>query len=268
MSENTLITQIQNRSLQIFIEFQKICKRNNLRYFMIGGSCLGAVRHCGFIPWDDDIDIGMPRKDYEKFLKIAHRELPEYLFLQNHFTDKEYIFNFSKIRDSRTSFIEKSVEPFDINHGLYIDIFPLDGYKSSRKFDLLNKLLNARVYCRFRKNKFKNLIIIILSLCIAQTSERACEKRDTLLKSIDYDDSEIIANFCGAWGIKEIVPREYFGDGIEVTFEHVKVIIPEKYDLYLKQLYGNYLKLPPEEKRITHHETTVIDLNKSYLEYR
>ena len=125
--------------LDILKEFIRICNKYELRYFLLGGSCLGTVRHQGFIPWDDDIDVGMPRPDYERFMEIAQNELPEYYFLQNSKTDPDYPLCFAKIRDSRTTFIERSVSHLNINHGIYFDIFPLDGLSNGSLFELRYK---------------------------------------------------------------------------------------------------------------------------------
>jgi len=130
------LTQEQNARLKaieldIFKAFLKVCKENDLRYFLAGGTLLGAVRHKGFIPWDDDMDVLMPRKDYDRFLEIGQSLLPPEYFLQTRQTDREYPCNFAKIRDSRTTFVEKSLKDRVINHGVYIDIFPLDYFPQS-----------------------------------------------------------------------------------------------------------------------------------------
>ena len=126
------MNEIQKVELNLLKEFVKVCEKNNLRYFMVGGSALGCVRHKGFIPWDDDIDVAMPREDYEKFMKMQD-ELPSYCFIQNYKTDPHYIYNYGKLRDSRTTFIESYYKYHRINHGVWIDIFPLDGISSKMK---------------------------------------------------------------------------------------------------------------------------------------
>ena len=144
MNEQTLqkLKDIEKDMLVIFIQ---ICKKYDMRYFLAGGSCLGAVRHRGFIPWDDDIDVVMPREDYEKFLKVARNELPENIFLQTGKTDNDFPMNFAKLRNSDTTFIETSVKNFKINHGVFIDIFPLDGYSDSKWFKLMNRIYISRI---------------------------------------------------------------------------------------------------------------------------
>lgn len=261
--------------LDIFRQFIKICEENKLKYFVIGGTALGAVRHKGYIPWDDDIDVALPREDYEKFLLIAPKALPYNMFLQTYITDTDYPHPFAKIRRSDTTFIEKSLSKININHGVYIDIFPLDGYPqsnlSNKLFKTKERILKQSIYNIFLidrtgkkslKTELKKLVIKLLP-----DYKAAVKKLDNLYKSNSYKNSTIVANFCGAWGIKEVMPKEFFGNGTEGEFEGIKVTLPEKTHEYLTSLYGDYMKLPPEEKRIGHHYCTIIDLEKSYKEY-
>ena len=142
--------ELKKIELEMFKYYLAICEKHDLKYFLIGGTLLGAVRHKGFIPWDDDIDIGMPRPDYEKFLLVAQKELPEHIFLQTHNTDIEYPNCFAKLRNSDTTFIETSCKKLKINHGIYIDIFPLDGccispYWKYRLFSFKQRLYNSKI---------------------------------------------------------------------------------------------------------------------------
>ena len=267
--------KLKEIELELFKQFVRICEKNSLRYFVVGGTALGAVRHKGFIPWDDDIDVALPRGDYEKFLSIAQSWLPENMFLQTYITDKNYPNPFAKLRRSDTAFIEKSASRIKMNHGVYIDIFPLDGYSRSgikgKLFGLKEKILKISVGSVFvsgniSKNKFRAIVkkAIVRLLHDYRASVR---RLDTMYKKIPYEDAEIIANFCGAWAEKEVMPKAYFGDGIEGEFEGIKVVLPEKTHEYLTALYGDYMTLPPEEERVGHHYYTVIDLEKSYKDY-
>ena len=125
---NKDLETIKKIELDMLCAFIEICNRLSIRYYLLGGTMLGAVRHHGFIPWDDDIDVGIFRDDYELFISKAQSYLPNYYFLQNIYTDPECMINFTKIRDSRTTFIETSTKSKKMNHGVYIDIFPLDFY--------------------------------------------------------------------------------------------------------------------------------------------
>ena len=267
--------------LEMLKEFIRICKKHNLRYYLLGGSCLGAVRHKGFIPWDDDIDVGMPRSDYDIFMEIAQSELPNHLFLQNYNTDPQCPYVFAKLRNSSTTYIEKSVENFEINHGIYIDIFPLDGFTENKwkrkKFFFKNKIYKYRIaktfnYEKFakKKNIFKRIISAFFDCIISiyyRNLSKTIKKQDKLHRLFCFEKSNLVANHSGAWGKKEIVLKEYFGEGIYAIFEGIEVCLPKNYDKYLTSLYGDYMTPPPPEKRIGHHYYKVVDTTKPFTYY-
>lgn len=256
--------------LEILREFLRVCEVLGLNYFVIGGTLLGAVRHKGFIPWDDDIDVGMPREDYEKFLTNGQELLPGNLFLQTFETDPEYPANFAKIRNSNTTFVETSVRNCDINHGIYIDIFPLDYYpeKNVFWFEWKKLLLTLRISTVFGSTGMKRRTQIVrwLTRVLIPSHRNAVLKREKLFRSVKK--SGLIANYCGAWGKREIVPAEWCSEHCELTFEGLAVRAPREYDKWLTQLYGDYMQFPPEEKRVAHHYADVIDVNTPYTEYR
>lgn len=267
--------ELQKVEKKLFLEFIKICEENQLTWFVLGGTVLGAVRHKGFIPWDDDIDVAMPREDYERFLNIAQEELPSNMFLQTYKTDENYPHIFAKIRKSDTTFIETSVSLINMNHGVYLDVFPLDGYPKSKVsqkiFHLKEKILKIAISEVFKDEKGSGISVKkILKNTIAKTipCRNAVKKLDSLYKKYSYNDSKKVANFGGAWGKKEIMAKEIFGNGIQGEFEGNKVILPEKTHEYLTLLYGDYMILPPLEKRISHHHCTIIDLENSYTKYK
>ena len=263
------LEQLKTLELELFSIFLDVCKKHSLRYFLLGGTCLGAVRHKGFIPWDDDIDVGMPRNDYEKFLEVAQNEFPEYVFLQYGKTDPEYPMSFAKIRNSNTTFKEESMSLLKINHGVYIDVFPLDGYVDDKNFEknfYSNKRIISSVFKPLGKKPIKTKVLNMVYRLL-YNYKKIRDKQDLLLQTYSYDDCNIVANYCGAWGKKEIMPKEYFGNGVEGVFEGIPVILPEKYDKYLTQMYGDYMTPPPKDKQVGHHYTSVIDFNKSYKFY-
>ena len=256
---------------ELFISFISVCEELNLKYYLIGGTLLGAVRHKGFIPWDDDIDIGMLREDYEVFLKKGQKFLPEGYFLQSNESDPEYFNCFAKIRNSNTTYLETSVNNRNINHGVFIDIFPLDFYpddeKSKKALTLKKKLLNIRIAStyNFKNKRAKQKFVEFLSKIKYPSLKGAVKKRDELYKSVK--SSSKVANYGGAWGVKEIVPAEWYGEGTILEFEGLSVKAPFEYDKWLTQVYGDYMQLPPEDKRCPHHYADVIDFKKSYKEY-
>ena len=127
------MTDLQAKELSLLRAFTDVCEKLELEYFLVCGSALGAVKYKGFIPWDDDVDVALKRADYDVFLERAQELLPDGIFLQNHRTDPAYPNIFSKLRDSNTTYIEKSVAHLPINHGIYIDVFPLDEYPTAER---------------------------------------------------------------------------------------------------------------------------------------
>lgn len=269
---NEQLKKLKKIELDIMKEFIFTCQKFNLKYYIVGGTLLGAVRHHGFIPWDDDIDIAMPREDYEMFLTKATNELPSHYFVQTIETDLNYLQCFGKIRNSNTTFIESSASHLDINHGIFIDIFPLDYYPEEKskqnRLEIMKKIYSYRVSCCFNKNIQRSLVDRAKSgliLLLYPNINKVLRKREKLYKSVP--ESHLWVNNGGAWGQKEIVPIEWFEEGIDVKFEGLTVKAPKEYDKLLTQVYGDYMKLPPIEKQCGHHYIDVIDFDNSYTKY-
>ena len=261
---------LQTLELEMFKEFTNICAKLDLKYYLLGGTLLGAIRHQGFIPWDDDIDVAMPRSDYDVFIEEAQKHLSPHLFLQTFTSDPDYPANFAKIRNSNTTFIESSVAKCHINHGVYIDVFPLDFYPSSageKIFKLKNSFLKLRINCALGINKGHLLrrLAKLVSILFIPSRTIALKKREALFKSVK--DRTLLANHCGAWGKREIVPAEWYAEGCEVKFEGLTAVAPKEYDKWLTQVYGDYRQLPPKEKQIAHHYVDVLDLETPYTYY-
>lgn len=263
--------RLKSIELSMLKEFIAICDKHKLRYFIVGGTLLGAIRHKGFIPWDDDIDVGMPRKDYNEFIKVAQNELSDGLFLQNGKTDTNFPLNFTKIRNSNTTFIESTMKNIDMNHGVYIDIFPLDGYKKSIFRKVMRKIYNGKIGMVYGdkpkqtiKRKIKNLLINIFN----KDYRTARDKLDLLYSKYDFDKRETVVNYCGSYGDREIVPRSIFEEDVKLSFEGLTVNAPKDYSKYLTLIYGNYMELPPIEERVVRHTTEIIDLDKPYVYYK
>ena len=257
--------------VDILKRFIEVCDKLGLKYYLMGGTLLGAVRHQGFIPWDDDIDVGMPRKDYDIFISEGQNFLPKELFVQSIETEPNYIANFAKIRRSDTTFMEIAWKKCKINHGVYIDVFPLDYYpddkRARKKFSRMNKIYARRLFSEYdleNQSLKYNTVSRILKI-IYPSTRSVVSKRNDLFKSTE--EGNMIANYCGAWGQKEIVPANWYGDGVILNFEGIKVRAPKEYDKWLNQVYGDYMRLPPEEKRIPRHSVEIIDLEKSYEFY-
>lgn len=268
------MTHLQQLEFEMLKEVLRICRLLDIRYYLICGSALGAVKYNGFIPWDDDIDVGMMRKDYDRFLKEAPDLLPGHLFLQNNSSDPAYPMIFSKLRDSRTTFIENSIRTLNINHGVYIDIFPLDLYPTGkaeqRMFEIKKWIythLLATVYDTKRSlpgeviRRFNRLI------GVHRRIPSIVKRYESLLSRYQDTDSSIVCNHGNWQGKLEYAPLEQYGSGSKAFFEGLEVTVPEKYDAYLTRKYGDWRSDPPEEEKFGHHLSRLVDLEHPYTDY-
>lgn len=266
--KNDELKELQKVELNILKDIIKVCDKLKINYFLTAGTLLGAVRHKGFIPWDDDIDICMLREDYNIFVNNAQKYLDKRYFLQTYNTDTEYPGCFAKIRDNNTTFIEKSVANKNINHGIFIDIFPLDYYHKHNK--IKERLIYNAIYYDILINSksFKTRMITKLAKLIYGNTktQKLCKKLEKLY--ISNRKNNKVTNYCGGWGIKKETQNiEDFKDFILMDFDGIKAKVPVGYDRILTNLYGDYMKLPPKEKQVTHHYTDIIDTKKSYKKY-
>ena len=263
--------------LDMLKAFIAVCDRLSLKYFLVEGTLLGAVRHEGFIPWDDDIDVAMPRVDYERFLQEAPKYLPSHYFVQSIYSEPEYYLRFAKLRDSRTTFIEAALKRKMVNHGVYIDIFPLDYLHDNHYRRFLNKIglfacdLRIMKLLSFQNTKtsvIKRILKKILSVYAAYKYpklEQALRAREIL--SAASNSGKWVTNYGSVYGRKEIMPEAWYGAGVLLNFEGLSARVPIQYDKWLKQIYGDYMQLPPPEQQVAHHHAEVIDLDKPYTEY-
>lgn len=265
---------LQKKELEILKAFVEVCAQLNLRYFLVCGSALGAKKYNGFIPWDDDIDVGMFREDYERFASEAQELLPDYLFFQSFKTDPAYPQIFGKLRDSRTTFIEKTAAALPINHGVYIDIFPLDGYPATRlaqyHLEARKRCYKSLLSCAFdtERSGWNKVVYYLAQLFRYQKrSAKIAERYEKMIKRYPLTGSKLICNH-GNWQDKlEYAPSEQYGNGIQAKFEGLDVYLPEKTDDYLTQKYGKWREELPEDQKEPHHYAVIVDLEKSYKEY-
>lgn len=268
------MTELQRAEFEMLKEFVRICDELQLTYYLVCGSALGAAKYGGFIPWDDDIDVALPRADYEIFCENAQKLLPNHLFLQNHRTDKYYHLIFSKIRNSCTTFVEKSYAKTNINHGIYIDVFPLDGYpedvklqqcleKEKRRYSLM------RLCCLNIELSYKSRILVLLEkICgVHKNPSKFVNRLERYIKQYPVDESKVWCNHGNWQGILEYSPHEQYGKGIFAQFEGLRVRIPEKIDEYLTQKYGDWRADPPLSEKKGHHYHYICDTKRSYKDY-
>lgn len=264
---------LQTRQRELLERFIEICERLHLRYYLVCGSALGAVKYKGFIPWDDDVDVALLRGEYEIFLEKAPALLPENLFLQNYRTDPAFPAVFSKLRNSETTYVEKSASRLPIHHGIYIDIFPLDGYPAAK---VEQRRLERRklVYRRLLSTAFlpdrawKRIFIAPFRLAGVHRHTAAIARRyEAMVARYGTDDSAILANHGNWQGKLEYAPREQYGDGVWGEFEGLRVRLPAQTDAYLTQKYGDWRRDLPPGEQIGHHYFTRCDCERSYRDY-
>ena len=261
------LEEIKETELNILVDFDKLCKENNLYYTLCGGTLLGAIRHKGFIPWDDDIDVLMPRPDYDRLLEkkdIDFSSLPNHLKICS-WKDGTLKFPFIKLVDKRTK-ISTEFYDDDLNvNGIWIDVFPIDGnpndsketdkiYKKSLKLRKLIFLKIAKI--GKGKNLFKRIAKPVVIKCLSViSSEKICEKIDELAKTYKFEDSEFIGGILWGYGPQEKIHKKGYMKPISVEFEKYFFNAPSNYDEYLIGLYKDYMELPPESQRICHEMT-------------
>lgn len=268
------MTELQKTELELLKTFCGICSELGLRYYLVCGSALGAEKYGGFIPWDDDADIAMPRSDYEVFIEKAPSMLSGDLFLQNFRTDPAFPQLFSKLRDSGTAFIEKSAAKLNINHGIYIDIFPLDGYPEGRLkaafLELRKKIALMKVSCVFdveRSAKTKAACALFRFAGCRKRTAGIIGKLDKTLRKYPEKDSALWCNHGNWQGKLDYSPREHYADGKKAIFEGIEVMLPAETDAYLTQKYGDWRADLPESEKKGHHFYTVCDTEKPFTEY-
>jgi len=261
--------KLQVPMLEAFVE---VCKKNNLRYFLLGGSVLGAVRHSGIIPWDDDIDIGMPRKDYEKFLKIANEELPDRYEVRNYKTNPEgHIYPYSKVEDNQTSLQVGWLNHLDYTGGIFMDLFPLDGIpgniflrKIHYRIILLLKHLILEQPRKLQPTYPKAHDLRKLRHYVTATHKfrrMATTIIHKVMSLYSFEKSPLIGNMTGEYGPNETFPKKVFANGIHKEFEGKEYVIPKDWDAYLTQLYGkSYNEIPPVEKQVLPHGWSLLDM--------
>lgn len=268
MKKELTLKEIQECELKILEHVDKFCRENDIKYSLTGGTLLGAIRHKGFIPWDDDIDIVMLREDYEKFLNL-YKDSEFVLFTP--FKQNDYYLSYSKIVYNKT-LLKRDFLKDICNYGVSMDIFPLDSIdykKCLTKINLkilkyimkLHALSNYKYFPKYKigfERGFKYLIgNWALKVCqIIGYNKFIILENKLIERLIDYNGNEII-NFYGSYDKKEILSKSYYDKFIYKNFGRNKFIVPVKYDKILFQLYGDYWKLPPIEKRVTHHRYKV-----------
>ena len=266
MKKNKL-SKVQIIIWDIMKYLKKYLEENNIEYYMLGGTLLGAIRHKGFIPWDDDIDIGIPREQYETLLKEIQNNLPKHLKLYTYKNEESHHYYFSRIVDTRHS-LKRTGSLVERNEDVWIDIFPLDGMPNNliiRKIHMMRLLFARAMYhisC-FDKVNLKRpgrplseriviKFVMITGFGRKSDTHKWLNKIDRLLKKYPLSKSKYIVNFMGQYKFKEMFPKKYYGKGKFYEFEDNQLFGPENADAILTQMYGDYMTPPKDQDKNAH----------------
>lgn len=269
---NDELRELQLCELEALKFFDNFCRKHDLTYYLCGGCLIGAVRHKGFIPWDDDTDVLMPRPDYEKFLELYKKENPSERFVLVNDDDVHYSGNiFATLNDTDHTMVKEYQQNMDTPHGIPLDIFPIDGLADG-KIQRLIQYVWVMIYSLFRaqivpKNQggliafgSKVLLTIFRGRRLRYKIWKFAEKRMT---RYHFDESENVAEFCaGFYFMKKVYPRHIYDGKVELEFEGEKFFAMKGYDEYLHIPFGDYMELPPEEERLPHHDIVKLELHK------
>ncbi|MFB8588364.1 phosphorylcholine transferase LicD [Enterococcus casseliflavus] len=265
------MSDLQKKLLNMMKDFHEFCENNNIKYYVIGGTFLGAVRHKGFIPWDDDIDIIIPRSDYNRLKSLEHK-LPKNLELMTKgFKNEKGTFAYQKLVDRNTTLVENINEKRIL--GIYIDIFPLDGagktfLGSKLRYYWIKSLVYVLWFNGNTQHNNKGLKSLIIKLSKIFDNRKIYEFISSQLEKVDWIESRYSGNFMGAYGFTEIIPTEIYGRPTLYKFEDTFFYGPENFHEFLKHIYGDkYGELPPIERRVSHHEYEYINIHQPFDEY-
>lgn len=261
---NTELIKVQRKLLKILIEVDKICTNHKLEYWLDAGTLLGAVRHEGFIPWDDDVDIIMPMEDYNRFIEIANRELPEHLYILEYNPQRKNLHEWIKVKDKTSIFIEDEKKEFD-NH-MYIDIFPFQKYAcDDKKYKTLTRLHEMNKYTKYdysiktdegytTVSKIKNILKRYIKEVIYIATNNIVEKKIDKLESKIFTVEKYKVGYSLRSGYNIFHKKDDIYPLRKLTFEDCEFYCPNNFDNYLTRLYGkDYMELPPEENRVSHN---------------
>lgn len=271
------MTPLQKKLLELFCVFDKFCREQKLTYFMLGGTMLGAYRHKGFIPWDDDIDIGMPRADYERFIKIAEKGLPKQYIVRHRSVEKDVPYAFAHMEERNTTCIENRRNKKNYAGGVYLELFPLDGCSKSKTMQKVQaacvwfykKLLYAKIMDYEEKHRAVHKALIIHTVRKLYSMNALTKKIDDCIQYYNKKENPYYSNHLGHWTIRENIKKKVFLPPKEYEFEGYKFYGAGNAHKYLTSLYGDtYMQIPSlEEQEKGKHPAYYLNLEMPYEEY-
>lgn len=258
--EGDLLRKLQMTELEMLIEVDRICKKHGIQYSLDGGTLLGAIRHNGFIPWDDDADVVMLRPEYDKFYAACKKELDtERFFLQEYRTDEKYRWGYSKMRRNGTVFLREGQEHVKCNQSVFIDIFVYDNVPDNPVLRRLHLFLcyciRKGLYSEVGRKSSRSLLLRVWYEAISKIPRNAWFRGiGCIARKSNRQRHELVRHMTYPYRreCRYGLPRECFDEYTEKDFEGYWFQVFKNYDLYLTRLYGDYMTLPPEEKRKVH----------------
>lgn len=278
-NKQEVLRDLQLAEKQILMDVVDVCDRNNIMYYLSSGTLLGAVRHQGFIPWDDDIDIEIPIDDYYRFLEIAQKELGDEYFVQTSMTDPNYHFAYTRIRKNNTTFLNPYDLTYKVHHGIWLDVFPLVAVNPGLPLQIERKIISLSNFVQIgekintHKPEFQRMLgpvgMAVMNVFSKLPMKTRQKIHNLILKPIYNANPDKCTHRANIWGnITTYFPKEvYEGEPQELCFEGTMFKVPHDYKRYLEIKYGDYMKLPPEDQRTGHGVNIIIDLDNSYEKY-
>lgn len=270
-TEDELLKGMQSLQLEMLIDLKRVCDKHNIKFYLAFGTCLGAIRHKGFIPWDDDIDVIMHINDIEELCRYENELNPKFS-IQYHKRDREFGLLIYRIRNSETTLIENDHIDRDINHGVYIDIYPLLDYKTGRlqHFSQVIKSLLCRLFIYRKPPVNKSRIFKILStLVLTITPNRIMERiANHIYKDLSDTNKSSHLTVISGYPEGNYYRKECFQEPAYADFEGYQMPIPTLTDEFLRDRYGDYMKLPPKDMQKIHHNYVYADFDNSYKTYK